>query len=305
MNPIAEIASMKFSIPTLVLCLTLAPAAVAPLFGQETDAEVVVKIGGKDYTAEQLNQIRDTLPQQFSQNVKHMSNKAFVDSYANLLALSMAAEQSGLPEEEPYKSELAFLRLNFLAQSYLGKLNTALAVTVEERETYYEEHAEDYSEADVAAIHVEYDPLPELAERAGRTPVSEQDARDRAEKLLSDIRGGADFAAVAKEHSDDKLSAEKGGGIGWLDRDSQLPASLKETIFSLQEGEISEAVKDGGKFYIFKVNEVRAKPYEAVQADIRKKLQGVKLQQKLEEIRATVPVEFFDDEYAAAMPAAQ
>lgn len=295
---------MKFPIRSLALYLSLA-AGAAVLFGQEADGEIVVKIGGKSYTAAQLNRIRDTLPQQFSRNVKHMSNRAFVENYANLTALSGAAEQSGLPQEEPYESQLAFLRLNFLAQSYLSKINAELSTNEEERRKYYEDHAGDYSESNVSAIHVEYDPLPELAERAGRAPVSEQAARARAEKLLAEIRGGADFAAVAKEHSDDKLSAEKGGEIGWLDRESQLPDALKETVFALQEGEVSQSVKDGGKFYIFKVSATRAKPYEQVQAGIRRKLEADRLQEKLAEIRASMPVEFLDDDYAAAMPAAQ
>ncbi len=292
---------MKFLICSFALCLSLAPASVA-LFGQEADAEIVVKIGGESYTAEQLSRIRDTLPPQFRQNVAHMGNRAFVDTYANLLALSNASEQSGLLEQEPYKSQFQFLRLNFLAQSYLSRINSTLSITNEEKKKYYEEHAGDYSESNVSAIHIEYDPLPELAERAGRDPVSEQDARARAEKLLAEIHAGADFAAVAREHSDDKLSAEEGGAIGWLSRDSQLPAALKEAVFALQEGQVSQAVKDGGKFYIFKVNEIRVKPYEEALSDILRKLEGSKIQARLEEIRATMPVEFLDADYAAATP---
>ena len=295
---------MKFFISPLALCLSLVPASVA-LFGQDADAEIVVKIGGKGYTAEQLDRIRNTLPEQFRRNVMHMGNKAFVDTYANLLALSNASEQSGLLEQEPYKSQFAFLRLNFLAQSHLSRINAALSITNEEKKKYYEDHAGDYSESNVSAIHIEYDPLPELAERAGRAPVSEQDAGDKAEKLLLAIRAGADFAALAKEHSDDKLSAEEGGEIGWLSRDGQLPAALKEAVFALQEGEVSQAVKDGGKFYIFKVNEIRMKPYEEALSDILRKLEGSKIREKLEEIRATMPVEFIDADYAAATPAAQ
>ncbi len=295
---------MKFFICRTALCLSLAPASLA-VFGQEADTEIVVKIGAKGYTEEQLNRIRDTLPSQFRQNVAHMHNKAFVETYANLLALANVSEQSGLPEQEPYQSQLAFLRLNFLAQNYLSRISSTVSITNEEKKKYYEEHKGDYSEFNVSAIHIEYDPLPELAERAGRTPVSEQDARSRAERLLSEIRGGADFAVIAKERSDDKLSAEESGAIGWLSRDSQLPAALKEAVFALQEGEISQAVKDGGKFYIFKVNEIRVKPYEEVMSNILSKLEGSKIQAKLEEIRATMPVEFIDADYASATPAAQ
>ena len=293
---------MRLLIRPLALCLSLAPASVAVL---AQDAEIVVKIGGEGYTDAQLSRIRNTLPDQFRQNVAHMHNKAFVETYANLLALANASEQSGLLEEEPYKSQFAFLRLNFLAQNYLGRINSTLSIGEEERKQYYEDHAAEFSEFHVSAIHVEYDPLPELAERAGRAPVSEQEARAEAEKLLAEIRAGGDFAALAKEHSDDTLSAKEGGSIGWLSRDTKLPAALKEAVFALQEGRVSAAVKDGGKFYIFKVNTIRSKPYEDVRSDILSKLQGSKLKAKLEEIRATMPVEFLDADYAAALPAAK
>ena len=304
-NLILEIRSVKFFISPLALCLSLVPASVA-LFGQDADAEIVVKIGGKGYTAEQLDRIRNTLPEQFRRNVMH--RWATRHSSIPMRIFWRFPTHPSNPacwSKRPYKSQFAFLRLNFLAQSHLSRINAALSITNEEKKKYYEDHAGDYSESNVSAIHIEYDPLPELAERAGRAPVSEQDAGDKAEKLLSAIRAGADFAALAKEHSDDKLSAEEGGEIGWLSRDGQLPAALKEAVFALQEGEVSQAVKDGGKFYIFKVNEIRMKPYEEALSDILRKLEGSKIQAKLEEIRATMPVEFIDADYAAATPAAQ
>ncbi len=293
---------MKFRTSLLVLCLTLG-AAPAVVVGQPAEEDVVVRIGGKGYSAEHLERLRSSLPQQFQQNIDHMNNKAFVDTYANLLALSNASEQAGLLNEEPFKSQFEFNRLNFLAQIYLAQINSTLSISVEEKKRYYEDHLANYSESNVSAIHVEYDPLPELAERAGREPVSEQDAWAQSEKLLLSLRQGAEFADVAKDHSDDKLTAESGGVVGWLSPDSELAPTLKKAIFELKQGQVSQAIKDGGKFYIFKINKVRAKTYSEALPDILRKIQSAKVQEKLEEIRATMPVEFTDADFALAMPA--
>jgi len=232
-----------------------------------------------------------------------MNNKSFVDTYANLLALSNASEKIGLLEQEPFKSQFEFNRLNFLAQIYLSQINSTLSINDEEKKQYYEDHLANYSESNVSAIHVEYDPLPELAERAGREPVGEQDAWAESEKLLLSMRQGTEFADVAKEHSDDKLTADSGGVVGWLSPDSDLAPTLKKAIFELKPGQVSQAIKDGGKFYIFKINEVRAKTYSEVLPDILRKIQSAKVQEKLEEIRVTMPVEFTDVDFALAMPA--
>jgi len=273
------------------------------LFSQQAEENVVVKIGGKGYSAEHLERLRSSLPEQFKQNIAHMNNKAFVDTYANLLALSNASEKIGLLEQEPFKSQFEFNRLNFLAQIYLSQINSTLSINDEEKKQYYEDHLANYSESNVSAIHVEYDPLPELAERAGREPVGEQDAWAESEKLLLSMRQGAEFADVAKEHSDDKLTANSGGVVGWLSPDSDLAPTLKKAIFELKPGQVSQAIKDGGKFYIFKINEVRAKTYSEVLPDILRKIQSAKVQEKLEEIRVTMPVEFTDVDFALAMPA--
>ena len=293
---------MKFRTWILAFSLSLA-ATPAMLFSQQAEENVVVKIGGKGYSAEHLERLRSSLPEQFKQNIAHMNNKSFVDTYANLLALSNASEKIGLLEQEPFKSQFEFNRLNFLAQIYLSQINSTLSINDEEKKQYYEDHLANYSESNVSAIHVEYDPLPELAERAGREPVGEQDAWAESEKLLLSMRQGAEFADVAKEHSDDKLTANSGGVVGWLSPDSDLAPTLKKAIFELKPGQVSQAIKDGGKFYIFKINEVRAKTYSEVLPDILRKIQSAKVQEKLEEIRVTMPVEFTDVDFALAMPA--
>ncbi len=69
--------------------------------------------------------------------------------------------------------------------------------------------------------------------------VSMDQARTRIEELLARIRGGEDFADVAREASDDPITRAQGGDMGWF----QLGAwgsGVARAISALKDGEISE-----------------------------------------------------------------
>jgi peptidyl-prolyl cis-trans isomerase C len=57
-----------------------------------------------------------------------------------------------------------------------------------------------------------------------------------AEALLKDLDGGADFAALAAEHSDDTGSKEAGGDLGWAPRGLFVDV-FDEAVFSMKVGE--------------------------------------------------------------------
>lgn len=60
--------------------------------------------------------------------------------------------------------------------------------------------------------------------------------KTEAEDLLKQLDGGADFAALAKEHSDDPGSAANGGDLGWALRGMYV-GPFDEAVFSMQPGE--------------------------------------------------------------------
>ncbi len=277
-------------------CLAAVLALGVSAFAQ--DAAPVVSIDGKSYTAADLDHIRRNLPDVFRQQTAHMSNKTFVDNLGFLLTATRLAEEAGMTEKEPYKTQLWFNTINFLSQAYLSQINSTLKIEDSDVSAYYEQHKGDYEDKRVSAIYLEYDPLPELAEKQGRRPVTEQDAWAKAEKLLVDMRNGAEFADVAKEHSSDAGSAEKGGDLGFFSPDDQsLSPEVKKAIFALDEGQVSSPIKDGGRYYVFKVTEVRARPLEEVRASVLQKVQTAMLQKRLEEIRSSVKVEYTDPSY--------
>ena len=75
-------------------------------------------------------------------------------------------------------------------------------------------------------------------------PASEEAAiKAKGENLLKQIKGGADFAKLAKENSEDPGSAANGGELGdWITHGQMVP-EFDKAIFSLKVGQTSDLVK--------------------------------------------------------------
>jgi parvulin-like peptidyl-prolyl isomerase len=181
-----------------------------------------------------------------------------------------------------------------------------LQLTQDDYREFYDKHQEDYQDVRISAISISYSLDPEkAAPKDGKKPLSEKEAWVRAEELLVEMRQGAEFADLAREHSDDRTAAEKGGDMGYFRKDSRtLPEALKTPIFALKEGEVSAPVKHGGRYYVFKVTERRTLSYNEALPDILRRIQDVKITEKLDEIRNQMKLEIKDEAFAASTPGA-
>ncbi len=76
-------------------------------------------------------------------------------------------------------------------------------------------------------------------------------ARDRVRELLARLKEGADFAELAKEHSDDDYTASRGGALGIFER-SAFDTLVKKAVFELEVGQVSEPVESPRGYHIVK-----------------------------------------------------
>jgi peptidyl-prolyl cis-trans isomerase D len=115
-------------------------------------------------------------------------------------------------------------------------------------------------------------------------PQAEVDrVRRRAEKLLAQARGGADFAALARASSEDPGSAAQGGDLGFFGRGAMV-AEFESAAFSLPIGQISDLVRSSFGFHIIKVTGEQPAgvvPFEEARPGIERALQFQRVQEEM------------------------
>lgn len=92
-----------------------------------------------------------------------------------------------------------------------------------------------------------------LADKITNDPNRNGTAKAKAEDLLNQIKGGADFAELAKANSEDS-SASNGGDLGFVEK-GQTVAEFEEAAFALEPGQVSGIVKTQYGFHIIKATE--------------------------------------------------
>ena len=120
-------------------------------------------------------------------------------------------------------------------------------VTDEEARQYYTQHLSDYRISDrVKVAHI-------LFKTAGKTPAEAAAIEKKARDVLNQIKGGADFADLAKKYSED-TTASNGGELGWVVR-GQTVKEFEDTAFSMKPGQVSDLVKTVYGIHILKLED--------------------------------------------------
>ncbi|MBI5461780.1 MAG: peptidylprolyl isomerase [Gammaproteobacteria bacterium] len=84
----------------------------------------------------------------------------------------------------------------------------------------------------------------------------ESEVPSRLEQLRERLVGGEDFAALARSHSKDKVSASKGGDLGWVNPGDLVP-QFEDAMKTLKVNEISQPVETRFGWHIIQVLERR------------------------------------------------
>ncbi|MFC1855545.1 SurA N-terminal domain-containing protein [Thermodesulfobacteriota bacterium] len=159
-----------------------------------------------------------------------------------------------------------------------------------EIKSYYDNNIEEYAlEKEVKASHIL------IKSEIGDDPQKREDARKKAEDVLAKIDGGADFAELAKEYSEDTETAADGGNMGWFQK-GKGDWSVGMIAFPLEIDEVSDvtALREG--FHIVKVTdkkEERQKELDKVRDEIIAKLSSIKGRELIDDLTRKARREVF------------
>jgi peptidyl-prolyl cis-trans isomerase D len=135
-----------------------------------------------------------------------------------------------------------------------SKAEAGIHLTHDDLRAYYDQYRDQYRTPEqVEVSHILIKTPPAGAEgKVDDKAVAE--AQHRAEDLLKQIKGGANFEDLAKKYSEDTGSAKQGGSIGWIGKGQTVP-EFEKVAFSLPKGQISDLVKSSFGFHIIRVDD--------------------------------------------------
>lgn len=270
-------------------------AVCLPVFSQE---KPVVTIEGKAYTKSELEGFIQALPPAVAQNFA-TNKKQFLESLGLMMKMAKIAEESGLDQKNPHAARLQYQKLQYLATAEINEKDNSAQIAPEELQKYYEAHKNDFALARTKVLYVAYNnnPMPSSDPKA-KKPLTEAQAKEKAEGILKQARGGADFVKLIRENSDDAESREKGGEFSpFRQADQAVPASLKASVFALKPGQYTDLVQQPNGFYIFRLESIDAPEFDKVRDEIYNKLRREKLDQWVDSVRKAVSIQFNDEKY--------
>jgi peptidyl-prolyl cis-trans isomerase C len=210
------------------------------------------------------------------------------------------------PTEDAFKQALAQQHLSVdqikadarqdMAVSKLieDEISPKIAVKPEEVQTFYQQNPQYFQQGEqVRASHILIQ-VPKDADAATKAT-----ARAKAESLLKQVKAGKDFAALAKENSQDPGSAAQGGDLGFFAK-GQMVGPFNDVAFALKPGTVSDIVETDFGYHIIKVAEKkpgRTVPLDEAKQQIEQHLQDQNRQKQTEAfvngLKAKSKVEIF------------
>ncbi|UZD90667.1 peptidylprolyl isomerase [Cognatishimia activa] len=230
------------------VALLLATPAIAD--DSPNAATVVATVNGNDITLGQMIALRSSLDPQYQSLPDDVLFNGILDQ---LVQQSLLASTFEGDTPKRVELNLANQRISLLAADVL---ETLIAEKVDEAaiEAAYLERFADFEGArEYNASHI-------LVE-----------TEEEAKAIAEDVRGGADFAATAKEKSTGP-SGPNGGQLGWFGP-GQMVAPFEAAVETLEVGQVSDPVQTQFGWHVIILNDTRTQEAPAL-AEVRQEITG-------------------------------
>jgi peptidyl-prolyl cis-trans isomerase C len=245
-------------------------------WAQDNDP-VVARVNGVDIRQSDIAFAEEEIGGNMPSIPPEQKRDYLINYLVDVIVLSQAAEKQKLNERPEVKRRLAFDHNRLLMESLLQDAGKAALSDEAEHKVYDEAIKQVKNEEEVHARHI-------------LVPTEEE-----AKAILAQLKGGADFATLAKEKSKDPGAAE-GGDLGYFTKDQMVP-EFAEVAFKLDKGQLSDPVKTQFGWHIIKVEDKRVKPtptFEQVKQQIENYIAHRAQAELVENLRKSATVERLD-----------
>ena len=279
---------------------------------------VIATVDGEDVTVQRFQEFVQQAPADF---LRQLGNKpdSFLQQMFFLRFLAGEADKLKLGDKSPLKEQFEWQRKYEVATARVTREQDSYQPTEKEIADYYAANQSKWSEANIKVILLGFKPditkgtSAEDVKRAAEQALngahalndrSQAEATKLAADLVAQLRGGADFAKLAKQYSDDKESKDEGGDWGVpIKTTSKSPEDFKNAVFALKPGEISNPVQQPTGYYIIRLEDKKVQPLKDVTASIAQELKGIHLTVWLNELSTRFTPKLIRPEFFAPAPA--
>jgi peptidyl-prolyl cis-trans isomerase C len=271
----ATIAALLFVLPAASGC-SKNSSSEAP--ASSTSDPVIARVNGVDIKQSDLALAEEDVGADMQAASPEAKREHLISYLADIIMVTQAADKKNLADDADFKRRLAFLRSKLL-MGYELQQEAKTALTDEALKQTYDEAVKSMSgQEEVHARHI-------LVE-----------GEDEAKAILEQLKGGADFAKLAKEKSKDPGAAE-GGDLGYFTKDQMVP-EFADVAFKMYPGQLSNPVKTQFGWHVIKVEDKRIKQppeFEKVKDQIEAYLARKAQSDFITKLRQSAKVERFDN----------
>nr|WP_240730830.1 peptidylprolyl isomerase [Deinococcus sp. S9] len=303
---------------------------VGSLFGRRQAGTPALKVNGQTVTAEELEAIRRSFPALagFESGPLADDLKTYVVAQkARQVLLIQAAKDIKVSRADVNAEVQKVRQANNLTdnKAWTDALQSAGLTDATFRQQVRDQLAvqrksEEIQQAAPPATDAEarlyYELHPESFQSDARIVGREIVVNDKAkaEALLKQVRGGADFAQLARQNSSE--FKDRGGALGPLENGRPrpvarvaLPNEVAAAAFALTGGGVTDVIASGGKFYIVKVEQYlppQTKPFADAKADavtaVNSQKKDAAVEQWLTDLERDVKIEVLDPAWKTENP---
>ncbi len=241
--------------------------------------------------------------------------KEMMDKMGGRDQLMNVLKQNGVSVGQFKKDLRNQIKMQKLANS-AGKIKISDA----DCKSFYDKNKDKFKHNDqVRASHIlisanEYQ-IGEEISSGSKKKIEEKELKAKVEKVIAEKKAEAEklakelqadnskFAAYAKKYSEDEMSAQKGGDLGFFAKDRMVP-EFAEAAFKAKPNTVTEPVKSQFGYHIIMVTDRRSAgfvPYEKAKADIKNYLTQEKQVKALDDLTQAAKkkskIEYLDPKY--------
>jgi parvulin-like peptidyl-prolyl isomerase len=220
---------------------------------QAADA-VIARVGDTEIQAAQVRPYLENLSEQ--DRAALAKNPAALSQAVRTLILQQIlfkeAVAAGWEKNPEAAAQLERLRQGAISESYLQSVSKIPESfpSAEEVKTVYEARKDELKVPKQVRLAQIYVAVSKDADKA-----AQDKAKARIDEIAKAVKAG-DFAAVARDKSDERETATRGGEVGWL-AESQLQPEIRPRASGLAKGAVSEPVRLVDGWYLVKALDTR------------------------------------------------